>query len=249
VAWINPRLKKGEKRRVVTGIPGKTGIVYTLDARTGEFLWATPTVKQTVVKSIDGATGAVTVNPDTVFTRIGEERLICPNSNGGKNWPAGAYSPLTRMMYMPLQNTCAIVAPVLDKPSLDSLYGLRNRSQIAPGTSSIGSVWAINADTGTVAWKYEQRAGTMSLVATGGGLVFGGDDQGRFRAFDQKTGKVLWEVPLGAPVTGYPVSYAIDGKQYVAAGVGSSLSSGALNALGDVRTGNNNALFVFALPD
>ena len=68
VAWINPKIKPGERRKVITGIPGKTGIVYTLDRRTGEFLWARPTVMQNVVSNIDGATGKVTVNPETIFT-------------------------------------------------------------------------------------------------------------------------------------------------------------------------------------
>ncbi len=67
VAWINPRIKAGEKRKVITGIPGKTGIVYTLDRQTGEFLWARPTVRQNVLSKIDGATGGVTVNPEAIF--------------------------------------------------------------------------------------------------------------------------------------------------------------------------------------
>src|SRR5512134_3233467 len=106
VAWINPRVRPGERRRVLSGIPGKTGIVYTLDRATGEFLWARPTTRQTVVDSIDGATGKVTVNPQMLFTAAGQERMVCPSSQGGKNWQAGAYSPLTNTMYFPLQNTC-----------------------------------------------------------------------------------------------------------------------------------------------
>ena len=86
VAWINPRIKPGEKRRVITGIPGKTGIVYTLDRQTGSS-WARPTVQQNVIRSIDGATGAVTGNPDVLFSAKGEEKLICPSVNGGKNCP------------------------------------------------------------------------------------------------------------------------------------------------------------------
>ena len=91
----------GRARKVITGIPGKTGIVYTLDRRTGEFLWARPTVMQNVVSKIDGATGKVTVNPEDDLHREGQTKLICPGSNGGKNWPAGAYSPTTNAMYMP----------------------------------------------------------------------------------------------------------------------------------------------------
>ena len=78
VSWINPRLNPGEERRVVTGVPGKTGIVYTLDRETGEFLWATPTIPQNVVSGIDGATGAVSENSELVFTAQGQEVLACP---------------------------------------------------------------------------------------------------------------------------------------------------------------------------
>ena len=73
VSWINPRLRSGEMRQVVTGIPGKTGVVYTLDRATGEFLWATPTVTQNVITHIDGATGAVSENAEVVFTALGQE--------------------------------------------------------------------------------------------------------------------------------------------------------------------------------
>ena len=88
VDWINPGLTPGEERRVMTGIPGKTGIVYTLDRETGEFLWAEPTVAQNVVSSIDGATGAVSENPEVVFEREGQEMLVCATLVGGKDWAA-----------------------------------------------------------------------------------------------------------------------------------------------------------------
>ena len=86
VAWINPRLENGEVRKVLTGIPGKTGLVYTLDRETGEFLWATPTVTQNVISDIDGATGAVTENGEVVFSALGQEVLACPTLIGGKDW-------------------------------------------------------------------------------------------------------------------------------------------------------------------
>ena len=99
------------------------------------------------------------------------------------------------------------------------------------------------------AWKYEQRAGTTSLITTGSGLLFGGDVNGRFRAFDQKTGTVLWETNLGSPVTGYPATFAVGGKQYVAVSTGSSLATGGLARLTpELRPSNGNNLFVFALP-
>jgi alcohol dehydrogenase (cytochrome c) len=249
VTWINPRLKPGEKRRVVTGIPGKTGIVYTLDARPGEFVWARPTIRQNVVQSIDGATGKVTVNPDALFNKVGDTRFICPTSAGGRNWPAGAYSPLNGLMFFPMQNTCEHLTAVLDKPSLSSLYGIRGQPELAPGVTDLGTVQAVSASTGRTAWKYDQRAGVLSLVATGGGLVFVGDLAGKFRALDQKTGKVVWEVSLGSAVSGYPISYAVDGRQYVVASTGAS-NPVALNSLTpEIKARTDNNIFVFALPD
>ena len=78
----------------------------TLDRATGEFLWATPSVSQNVVSHIDGATGAVSENSEVVFTADGQEVMACPTWQGGKDWEAGAYSPLTNHMYMPLRHTC-----------------------------------------------------------------------------------------------------------------------------------------------
>ncbi len=248
VNWINPRIRPGERRKVVTGVPGKTGIVYTLDRETGEFLWAKPTVRQNVVANIDGATGAVSVNPETLFTAVGQERFVCPTVNGGKNFQAGAYSPRTNTMYYPLQNACAAVTAVADTPT--STYAIQNRNQIAPGTDKIGTIQAISVETGRTVWKYEQRAGAMSLVATGGGLLFGGDTNGHFRAFDQETGKVLWEINLGSPVTGYPVTYAAGGKQYLAVSTGNSLVSSGLNRLApELHPSEASNVFVFALPE
>ena len=250
VKWINPRIRPGERRKVLTGIPGKTGVVYTLDRQSGEFLWATPTVLQTAVATIDGATGRVTTNPESVFEKKGDVRVVCPTANGGKNWQAGAYSPLTNTMFFPLQNTCAELTATLDKPSLDSLYGFTSKATRATGSDKVGTVQAISVETGATAWKYEQRAGTMSLLATAGGVLFGGDANGRFRAFDQNTGKVLWEVNLGSAVTGYPITYAVGGRQYVAVSTGSSLQSGGVLRLTDeLKPGNANALYVFALPN
>ena len=250
VPWINPRIRRGERRRVMTGIPGKTGIVYTLDRQTGEFLWARPTIEQNVVSRIDGASGAVSVNPEAIFTGVGQAHLICPGLNGGKNWQAGAYSPLTNTMYFPLQNSCMTMTTQIDRPSQSSLYGFSSRSQIAAGSGDkLGAVHAISVETGKTTWTYEQRAATMSLVATGGRLLFGGDAHGRFRAFDQETGNVLWEVNLGSAVTGYPITYAVAGRQYVAVSTGGSLATGGLNALTpEMRPGASNTLFVFALP-
>ena len=201
---------------------------------------------QNVIGGIDGATGAVTENAEVVFSGFGQEVLACPTLTGGKDWEAGAYSPLTNTMYYPLRNACARMMAVDD----GSLYALAVRTQIAPGTDQVGTVQAISVETGETVWKHEQRAATTSLVATGGGLVFGGDTNGRFRAHDHETGEVLWKINLGSPVTGFPITYAAGGRQYVAVSTGSSLTSGAFNRLTlELRPSAGNTLFVFALPD
>lgn len=248
VMWINPKLRAGERRKVITGIPGKTGLVYTLDRQTGEFLWARPTVAQNVISTITGD-GRVVVNPEAKFTKINEEKVICPGANGGKNWMAGAYSPLTNTMYMPMQNLCMTATTTTDTRDPLKVYGISMPGQLAPGVTQIGSVWAISAETGATTWKHEQRAGMMALAATGGGLVFGGDSNGRFKALDDRTGKVLWEVNLGSSVSGFPVSFAVDGKQYVAVMTGPSLVANATMRLApELKQGIAPNLFVFALP-
>ena len=248
VSWINPRLRPGERRKVVTGIPGKTGVVYTLDRETGEFLWATPTVAQNVVNSIDGATGAVMENSEVVFGSTGQQVTACPSWYGGKDWEAGAYSPLTNTMYFPLRNTCARVLAVTEQEN--PFYALTMRAEIAPGTDQLGTVQAISAETGEILWRYEQRASTTSLVATGGGLIFGGDANGRFRALDQTTGEMLWEINLGSAITGFPITYAVAGRQYVAVSTGTAGTTTAqIRLTPELRPSAGNNLFVFALPD
>jgi alcohol dehydrogenase (cytochrome c) len=250
VAWINPRVKPGETRKVITGIPGKTGIVYTLDRATGEFLWARPTVYQNVVKTIDGATGKVTDNPDVVPTHKDQTILVCPGTNGGKNFPAGAYSPRTNAMYMPLQNLCMNETTQTDQRDPKLVYGFKADQVLAPGAKDVGVVWAISADKGKTVWKHEQHTGVMSLVATGGGLVFGGDVEGKFKAYDDTTGKVLWEADLGSPVSGYPITYTAGGKQYVAVTTGPSLVAATSRRITPELAADSGGarVVVFALP-
>jgi alcohol dehydrogenase (cytochrome c) len=101
-----------------------------------------------------------------------------------------------------------------DQRDPSNVYGINMKTEFAIGADKVGTVWAIAADTGKTLWKHEQRAGTLSLVATGGGLVFGGDSNGRFKALDDKSGAVLWETIVGSPASGYPISYSAGGKQH-----------------------------------
>ena len=246
VSWINPKIRKGQIYKVVTGVPGKTGIVYTLDRRTGEFLWARPTVMQNVVQSIDGKTGKVTGNPATLFDKVGDTRFVCPSSTGGANYQAPAYSPLTKTMYFPAQNLCE-TATATEPNWPTPTYSVASKIALSPDADGkLGVITAVNAVTGKTAWKFSTRAGMQSILATGGGLLFAGDAAGRFRALDQASGKVLWEMNLGSAVTGYPVTFEAGGHQYVAVSTGFWLGD---SFTPELIHGTQGTLFVFALPD
>ena len=201
----------------------------------------------------------MTENAEVVFSAAGQDVFACPTWNGGEDWEAGAYSPRTNTRYVPLRNTCARMlatrtfaddTPAARTESRSRTYAIAYRHQLAPGTEFAGTVRAISAETGKTTWLHEQRAAMMSLVATAGGLVFGGDINGRFRAFDDETGEVLWEIILGSPVSGFPISYAVEGRQYIAVGTGTVGTSAHFSALTpELRPSRGNTLFVFALPE
>jgi alcohol dehydrogenase (cytochrome c) len=152
-------------------------------------------------------------------------------------------------MYFPLQNACSNYTVVIASRKEPATYGVRAQNLITPGTQNVGTIYAVSASTGHTEWKVEQRAALLSLVTTGGGLVFGGDVAGRFRAYDQRTGAVLWQTPLGSQVTGFPITYAVGDRQYVAVSVGQAVNTAAyLTLTPEIRPSSNNTLFVFALP-
>ena len=256
VPWISPRITPGELRQVVTGIPGKTGIVYTLDRKTGEFLWARETLHQNVIKAIDGS-GEVHIDEEMVVGPF-EEILVCPSLGGGKNWPAGSYSPRTGLMYQPQQNLCHLQTGYTETPTAEDGYATSWLVVEDPAVTSypypVGRIDAIDISTGRQAWQHEQRAAVLgTAVSTAGGLLFAGDIDRRFMAFNDSTGEVLWQAIVSAPVSGSAISYAVGGRQYIAVAVGGGTASPERRAL-SIHTElkpprDSPALFVFALPE
>jgi alcohol dehydrogenase (cytochrome c) len=155
-------------------------------------------------------------------------------------------------MYFTMANTCAWTTAGAGPPTPEMLYAINTQNVIAPDAGGkAGTLRTISVETGRAAWRFDQRAALMALLATGGDLVFGGDLAGTLRAFDAETGAVLWETSLGAQITGHPVTFAVNGKQFVAVSTGRSNMTGGLSRLTPdvVPADSPNKLFVFALPN
>jgi alcohol dehydrogenase (cytochrome c) len=234
---------------------GKPGIIWALDRRTGEFLWARETTHQTIYKHVDPETGEVAINESLIPTRLDETKFVCPSFYGGKLWMATAYDPGSKTLFMPLNNLCMDYKTVEQEPTPGEDYG-RGRMVFrhAPDNNgNIGRVEAVNLESKETKWRQERRPyWSSSLLTTAGGLVFGGDTNRRFAAFDAVNGKVLWEVPLNSQPGGFPMTYMAGGKQYLAVPVGFSLIGNRV-----VRQltpelpvpSRGSTLLVFALPD
>lgn len=250
VDWLDPDVVPGERRKVITGLPGKPAIVWTLDAATGDFLWAKQTIYQNAIVGVDVEGRQGIANPEIKNVQIDQEIVVCPSTAGGINWQAVAYSPGTNAIYAPTNNVCMRYTPLPVEPVLGGYHSSADQRRIeTPGNDGlIGQLTAVDVATGETLWEHRQRAGIGgSALTTGGGLVFVSDDARRFRAFDEETGEILWEQLLNAGAGGFPVSYEVDGVQYVAIAAGGGVNYRRITPEVRQRSGGNT-LFVFRLP-
>ncbi|KKB80608.1 pyrrolo-quinoline quinone [Devosia limi DSM 17137] len=245
----------GKMANMVVSVPGKNGIAFGLDRDTGKYLWSKETVQQNVVTGID-PDGTVHINEDLISTAVGEAHLICTSVSGGKLWMAGSYSPKTQTFFVPLTEACNTVAPTQTEFTAGNAVGaVKFGPRVLPeGITEAGLVQALSVSPteGDSKWQARSRPSmTSSLLATAGDLVFGGD-AGRFvKAWDQETGEVLWEQRLNAPIGGYPMTYELDGEQYLVIPTGySNAASSISSAFPEIPlpTGTGNSIFVFKLP-
>lgn len=251
VKWINPNVTPGERRKVITGVPGKTGIVWTLDAATGEFLWARETNYQNVLIDVDYENRKGVNNPEIQYPEIGETILVCPSLQGGRNWnQAVTYDPNLNILYTATNDLCMNYTLNPVQPTIGAHHGSARTPQIhvPDGDGQVGRLTAVNVATGETVWQLRQRAGIGgALLSTDGGLVFVTDDARRFRAFDAETGEVLWEQLLNSSAGGFPITYMVDGVQYIAIAAGGGVNYRGLTPEIRVPPGGN-ILYVFRLP-
>jgi alcohol dehydrogenase (cytochrome c) len=239
----------------------RDGYLWFLERSAGpiKFIEGKPYVYQNVFRSLDPITGRPDVDP-AHKPGTGKRADYCPGTHGGKNWPPIAFSPKTRMIYIPANNNmCSsnMGGPVQYTPGRPFVGIQGSQPFTVAGADHFGEVQAWNVDTGQRAWthNYPKSPNWGSMLATGGGLVFsGGTIDRKFHAFDATTGKLLWEFPTNSGIQAPPASFAIDGKQYVAV-----LSGWGGDAAGDQRTLNRlfpgefpevpegGALWVFAI--
>jgi alcohol dehydrogenase (cytochrome c) len=219
----------------------KNGYLFVLDRTDGRLMNATPFATVTWGE-VDAHSGKITVRK--VPTVAGER--ICPGPAGAKEWPHAAYSEETKLLYAPVVEQCATYRTFRTefRESLPYWGG-----ETKPDANEhAGYIKAFDPTTGKQAWSWRTEHPVLgSILATGGGLIFAGLATGEFIALDARSGKMLWQFQTGSGIHGSPITYRVDGRQYIAvpSGWGGWMKGYAPELYGASR---GNALFVFALP-
>lgn len=232
---------------------GKDGILWQLDRRTGQYLNLAETIPQNLFESVDRDKGKVRYREDIRNVKIGEPINVCPGIYGGHNWQASAYSPQTNNLIIPMHQLCsALVGREVERKPGGGGYGGDSTTYAMPDANGkLGLLLSMDLGTLEPRWRYEQEAMFLSgALTTGGGLAFVGDLDRYISAFDVKTGERLWRSRLGAPLHGFPVTYAANGKQYLAVqtGIGVFRALTAVTSPEIYQPANGQAIYVFELP-
>jgi len=239
----------------------RNGFAYALDRTNGKFLWGTPFVKElTWTSGLDKYSGLPAdydpnsdvqrYNPTTSVSRDQRESLSCPGNMGGKNWPPTAYDPDRNRYYIPVIESCGFHVNVPQETEWQPReFYLGGAPKMGPVIT--GSITAMDVNTGQVVGKYETPYPMFGgLLATQGGLIFAGRPEGKFVAVDADSMEELWSFDTNAGINAPPISFSVDGKQYIAilAGVGGAWPKWFLAATPGLEVMEpGQMLFVFAL--
>ena len=233
---------------------GKLGIMWQLDRATGQFIKATDLGYQNLV-DIDPTSGRMSFRPG-MMPQLDVEIEFCPSHSGFKSWRAMSYSPKTEAFYIPLTLNCqrSIYSDVEWREGGGGAGMVARENFLHPDSDgNLGEFVAMHV-SGEILWSNRKRTPYISAaLTTAGGLVFVGTFDRQAYAYDVETGEQLWETRLPTSVQGFPITSAVDGKQYVAlpTGIGGgSWTTIPLELTPEKRRPNGgNGLFVFALPD
>jgi alcohol dehydrogenase (cytochrome c) len=240
---------------VVTG--GKQMIFDIVDAETGKYVSSvdlgTGVGLQNVVTGIDPKTGAKIIDPRLV-PGDGETKMVCPHVDGGRDWMPTSFDPASKILYIPIVEACMDMVPVPAGERASLTTGVRWTVRPAPGSDGkYGRLQAVNFDTKKTVWVARRRAPlTSGALATAGGLVFSGSLDRMFSAYDALTGTQLWQTRLNDVPASVPITYAVNGHEYIATVVGPGASqSMAYTGLVPEMTSppdHGAAIWVFEVP-
>ncbi|MGH9687706.1 MAG: PQQ-binding-like beta-propeller repeat protein [Candidatus Acidiferrales bacterium] len=237
---------------VVSG--GKMALFDAVDRANGKYAFSKDLGLQNLVTSIDPTTGKKNIDPK-LEPVANKTELVCPSSNGARNWPATSYNPVTHILYVPLAENCMDYTWVPGTPAQTAAGGLDIRFGVHPRPDSdgkMGRLDAVNLETKKIVWMIRQRAPIASaMLSTAGGLLFSGAQNREFFARNAATGKVLWQAGLNATPSSYPIAYAAGGKEYIAvvSGGGSPLDGGGTSLAPELANPpGGTTLWIFALP-
>ncbi len=243
----------GRDRRVLV-TSGKEAVYDALDLNGGRYLFSIDLGLQNFITAIDPKTGAKRIDPSLIPSR---ERpiTVCPHAGGAKSWIPASLNPQTKILFVPLVESCMALTPVPQDERGSLSTGVR--WTIRPTQDSdgrYGRIQAINLATKETVWTERQRAPqTSGVLATAGGLVFAGALDRWFTAYDDADGKTLWRARLSDVPSAAPISYAVNGKQYVAMVVGygtaQAMTFPMLTPEIDLPVVRSSTIWVFALPD
>jgi alcohol dehydrogenase (cytochrome c) len=236
--WHSTRVPRGQERDALVTI-GEPGGLFVLDRATGEFLWASPFPYDTPnfhLSRVDGETGKTHINWNLVMKSAEDKQVVCFSNT--KSYPPMAYNPTNNSIYVPYIDICFDRKAKFDNEDKH----VRDMMQRPGGDpNALGGLMKINMESGEFKRLYSSPVpgDHGAVLATAGQLVFWGDQNRRFRAFDADSGKVLWETVLGGAIENSTITYAVNGKQYIAVLTGDGTAT---------VPDNHTGIYVFALP-
>ena len=203
----------GGRQRKLVAIANRNAFYYVLDRSSGQFLAGRAYAKQTWAHGLD-AKGRPIRAPDSEPTEKGA--LIWPNLNGATIWFSPSYNPQTGLLYVAVREIGAIYFKREAEYKEGTFYAGGGENEL-PADDASGAIRALNARTGEMRWEFKLHSPAgASVLSTAGGLVFSGTDEGNFFALDAGAGKPLWDFQTGGSISSNPISFTVDGHQYVA---------------------------------